>query len=401
VTIALPDGPFLGPPTARGMLRTSAGERHEMGTGSTAFEGATKTPLFAVHQQYGAKMGEFSGWVMPLEYAGTLSEHRAVREDVGVFDVSHLGKLWITGEGAERTIASSFTNDPYDLGDGESQYTLCCGEDGGIVDDLIVYRLHQEHFLAVPNAANTATVREHLRPAADEQGAEVRDATSPLVMLALQGPRALDVAHALFPDASSVPFRGVFELELGPSDHGWLCRTGYTGEPGVEILLPSLDAAGYFRRIVEEHDVTPVGLGARDTLRLEMGYPLHGQDLTPETDPYAAQLGWAVDLDRRPFRGQDALRRMAEQGPSRRLWGLRARGRGIPRPGMTVTRDGAEVGEVTSGTFSPVLEVGIGLGYLAPAVGPGDSVTVDVRGRDETFEVVRPPFVDADPRGER
>lgn len=366
--------------------------------GTTQFEGLVKTSLFTIHQQLGAKMVEFAGWAMPLEYQGTLVEHEAVRKSVGVFDVSHLGAIWITGEEAEAAVAATFTNDPAELAPSQSQYTLCCEENGGVVDDLIIYRIAPDHFLAVPNAANTPAVFAALSEAAEKHGATVQDDSRRLAMLAVQGSRALDLVDRLFPDVlPHVDYHGIGEIHLGPGDTGWLCRTGYTGEPGVELVLPGLDAPGIFRELIELGAV-PCGLGARDTLRLEMGYPLHGHELTRETDPFEAGLGWAVKLDRGEFRGRGSLRARREQGPRRRLAGLRARDRGIPRAGMAVHRDGQVVGTVTSGTFSPTLRAGIGLAYLVPGVETGDSVSVDVRGREHAFDVVEPPFVDRDPR---
>jgi aminomethyltransferase len=364
------------------------------------FEGLTKTSLFTVHEQLGARLVDFAGWAMPLEYEGTVSEHEAVREDVGVFDVSHLGRVWVTGGGAEATVAATFTNDPARLDDGGSQYTLCCSDDGGILDDLIVYRVAEDRFLTIPNAANHRTVRSALEEAAAEHGAEIDEATARTSMLAVQGRRSLEVLTELYPTAASkVPYRGIGRIDAGPSGEGWFCRTGYTGEVGAEIILPGHDAPGVLRELVEQYDVTPVGLGARDTLRLEMGYPLHGQDLTRETDPFEAQLAWAVRLERDHFRGRDALLAKADRGPARRLWGVRAADRGIPRAEMEVQVAGRAVGEVTSGTYSPTLRTGIGLAYLEAGLGPDDEVEVDIRGNAVSFGVVRPPFVDADPKG--
>ncbi|MFN2555734.1 MAG: glycine cleavage system aminomethyltransferase GcvT [Nitriliruptorales bacterium] len=371
-----------------------------MGAERTAqFEGLVKTSLFTVHQHLGAKIVGFAGWAMPLEYEGTLVEHEAVRNSVGVFDVSHLGAIWVTGEEAEATVSGTFTNDPTGLAPGQSQYTLCCDDNGGVVDDLIIYRIASDRFLTVPNAANTRAVLAALSDAAEQHGAKVQDDSRRLAMLAVQGPRSLDLVDQLFPNVlPHVDYRGIGEIDLGPSDTGWLCRTGYTGEPGVELVLPQVDAPGCFRELLEL-GAAPCGLGARDTLRLEMGYPLHGHELSVETDPFEAGLGWAVKLDRGAFRGREALQAEREQTPRRRLRGLRARDRGIPRSGMAVYRDGQVAGRVTSGTFSPTLRVGIGLAYLDPAIDVGDHVNVDVRGREYAFEVVDPPFVDRDPRG--
>lgn len=364
------------------------------------FEGLVKTSLFAIHEQLGARLVDFAGWAMPLEYEGTLAEHEAVRSDVGVFDVSHLGKLWITGDEAEQVVAATFTNDPTRLEDGRAQYTLLCADDGGVLDDLIVYRIASDHFLAVPNAANVRVVREALEAAAHERRAEIADDSTTLNILAIQGPRSLDVLDDLFPGVGrGVDYLGIARIHGGPSADGWLCRTGYTGEVGAELIVSELDAPGILRELVDVHDVTPAGLGARDTLRLEMGYPLHGQDITPRTGPYEARLGWAVRLQRDDFQGRDALVRLEEEGPSRLLRGLRAVDRGIPRAGMEVLHGDDVVGEVTSGTFSPTLRTGIGLAYLLIGTEPDDEVVVDVRGNRIPFRVTEPPFVEADPRG--
>ncbi len=359
--------------------------------------GATvPSPLLEVHEGLGARIVPFAGWRMPLEYEGTLAEHRAVREEVGVFDVSHLGTVWITGSDAQATVAATFTNDPASLSDGDSQYTLCCDDDGGIVDDLIVYRLSAERFLAVPNAANTAAVVHMLQASAEGRDAEVDDASRDWAMLAVQGPRSLDLVGEHFPGAvARVDHHQIGRLD---DDQGWLARTGYTGEIGVEILTASAPAADLFEALVAA-GASPCGLGARDTLRLEMGYPLHGNDLSRDTDPYEARLGWAVKLDRGEFRGRAALTERRQHGPHRRLWGLRAADRGIPRPGMEVRHDGDVVGRVTSGTFSPSLRVGIGLSYLSQGTGPGSEVTVDIRGRVRPFLVVKPPFIQRGPAG--
>ncbi len=357
-----------------------------------------KTSLHALHEELGARIAPFAGWGMPLEYEGTVSEHEAVRERVGVFDVSHLGSVWVEGPDAEDVVATSFTNDPTRLSDGRSQYTLCCDDDGGILDDLIVYRLAAERFLTVPNAANTRTVLGRLLKEADDRDATVTDASRQLAIVAVQGPDSLDLLGRLYPGVvAAVDHRGIATIDLGPSDEGWLCRTGYTGEVGAELVLPGSDAPGVFRELIDLGAV-PAGLGARDTLRLEMGYPLHGNDLGPDTDPYEARLSWAVKLDRDDFHGREALVASEQQAPARRLYGLRADDRGIPRRGMEVRADGDRVGEVTSGSYSPTLRTGIGLAYLDTPLGPGDDVTVDVRGNGLGFEVVDPPFVDRDPR---
>jgi aminomethyltransferase len=363
-----------------------------------------RTALTAHHEDAGATMAPFAGWSMPLRFAGTLAEHEAVRTTVGAFDVSHLGTVWIEGDDAEAVIAACFTNDPTRLDDLASQYTLCCDDEGGIVDDLIVYRLTAERWLAVPNAANTAEVVRLLAAEAERRAAEVRDESHDWAVLAVQGPGALDTLDGLGLElvglctvASDVDHLRLAEVRFD-GDRGVLARTGYTGEPGAELLVPNDRAGALWRRLLEA-GAEPCGLGARDTLRLEMGYPLHGNELSTETIPYEARLGWAVKLDRDPFRGQAALRAAKAAGVRRRLWGLVTDGRRLPRAGMPVLRAEEQLGTVTSGGFSPTLERGIALAYLDDPVDEGDEVAVDVRGSALACRVVRPPFVDRDPRG--
>jgi aminomethyltransferase len=362
-----------------------------------------RTALTDLHEAAGARLAPFAGWSMPIQFGGTVAEHEAVRSHVGVFDVSHLGTVWLDGPDAQDVIATTFTNDPARLDDGRSQYTLCCDERGGIVDDLIVYRLAADRWLAMPNAANAHAVVAALRDAASGRDVTIRDEHAGWAVLAIQGPASLDVvdravdAVADAPAAADVDHLAVAEVA---THHGplLLARTGYTGEIGAELLVPNALAADVWRAALDA-SATPCGLGARDTLRLEMGYPLHGNDLSTEVSPYEARLGWAVKLDRDDFRGHDALVAAKRQGPARRLFGLRVDGRRPPRAGMRV-RDGAmPVGTVTSGSFSPTLGCGIGLALLDHPVRPGDRVTLDVRGTDVDVEVVKPPFVERDPKG--
>jgi aminomethyltransferase len=363
-----------------------------------------RTALSGAHEDAGAAMAPFAGWNMPLRFAGTIAEHDAVRTAAGAFDVSHLGTVWLDGPDARAVVAASFTNDPTTLPDLCSQYTLCCDDDGGIVDDLIVYRLGPDRWLTMPNAANTAAVVATLTAAAEGRDVQVRDESRDWAVLAVQGPNALALLDGLELDLaglcdvpSDVAHLQLAELDLA-GEQGVLARTGYTGEPGAELLVPNTAAPALWARLLDA-GAEPCGLGARDTLRLEMGYPLHGNELSTDVNPYEARLGWAVKLDRDPFRGQDALRAAKAAGTTRRLLGLRTDGRRLARAGMRVVRDGADVGQVTSGGFSPTLERGIALAFLDTAVEPGDEVAVDVRGTPLPFEVVRPPFVDRDPRG--
>jgi aminomethyltransferase len=363
-----------------------------------------RTALTDLHVDAGAVMAPFAGWSMPLRFAGTIAEHEAVRTAVGAFDVSHLGTVWLEGPDACEVIAASVTNDPTTLRDLSSQYTLCCDDAGGIVDDLIVYRLGRDRWLTMPNAANTAAVVAALTAAAEGRDVQVRDESRDWAVLAVQGPGAMGLLDGLDLDlvglcdvASDVAYLQLAELALD-GERGVLARTGYTGEPGAELLVPNAVAPELWTRLLAA-GAEPCGLGARDTLRLEMGYPLHGNELSTDVNPYEARLGWAVKLDRGPFRGQAALRTAKEAGATRRLLGLRTDGRRLARSGMRVVRDGADVGQVTSGGFSPTLERGIALAYLDTGIEPGDEVAVDVRGTPLPFEVVRPPFVDRDPRG--
>ena len=348
------------------------------------------SPLHARHVALGAKLGDFGGWDMPIQYAGVLQEHTAVREDVGVFDVSHLGKGVVRGPGSVDFVNARLTNDLRRVGVGQAQYTLCCDDaTGGVVDDLIAYVRSEDEVFLIPNAANSSQVVQRLQADAPA-GLEVEDLHTTLAVLAVQGPRSTEVVQAL-----GLPTDHDYMSFTGADWQGRpvvVCRTGYTGERGYE-LLPRWDDAGELWDAVLALGVTPCGLGARDTLRTEMGYPLHGQDLSLEITPVQARSGWAVGWSKPEFWGREVLLREREQGPARLLRGLEALDRGIPRAHMAVSADGRVVGEVTSGTFSPTRKVGIGLALLDRAVEVGAEVTVDVRGRTSTMRVVTPPFV--------
>jgi aminomethyltransferase len=357
-----------------------------------------RSPLHERHAALGAKFAEFGGWTMPLEYAGggVLREHAAVREAVGVFDVSHLGKADVRGPGAARFVNACLTNDLDRISAGQAQYTMCCdAATGGVVDDLIAYRISDEHVLLVPNAANTAEVVRRLRAAAPA-GVEVTDRHLDFAVLAVQGPRSPRVLSAVGLPADHDYMSFVVTEHAGAPVI--VCRTGYTGERGYELVAPVAVAGALWDALLDAgaaEGIRPAGLAARDTLRTEAGYPLHGQDLSMDITPVQARAGWAVGWKKPGFWGRDALLAEREKGAHRLLWGLAALDRGIPRPHMTVRRDGAAVGEVTSGTFSPTRRVGIGLALLAAPDGPaeGDEVEVDVRGRTSRMRVVRPPFV--------
>jgi aminomethyltransferase len=357
-------------------------------------------PLEDRHRELGASFAEFSGWLMPVSYAGTVTEHNATRSAVGLFDVSHLGKALVRGPGAAEFVNSALTNDLHRIHPGKAQYTLCCTESGGVVDDLIAYYVSDDEIFLVPNAANTAAVVAALKSVAPE-GVTITDEHRSFAVLAVQGPLSADVLGGLglptdmdymaFDDAS---FSGVAVR---------VCRTGYTGEHGYE-LLPAWDEAGVvfdsLVSAVKEVGGELAGLGARDTLRTEMGYPLHGHELSADISPLQARCGWAIGWKKDAFFGRDALLAEKDAGPRRLLRGLRALGRGVLRPELTVLDGDKPVGVTTSGTFSPTLKVGIALALVDTAAGisEGQRVTVDVRGRPLECEVVNTPFVEAKTR---
>jgi aminomethyltransferase len=360
---------------------------------------ARRSPLHDRHVEAGAKFGDFSGWSMPLEYSGggVVAEHVAVRERVGVFDVSHLGTASVTGPGAADYLNSQLSNDLRRISPGKAQYTLCCTETGGVVDDLIVYLHADDRLLLVPNAANTEAVVSRLATEAPDD-VSVLNTHGQNAILAVQGPRSADTLAAMGLPVEH-PYFSFAETEWGGTPLT-VCRTGYTGEHGYELILPAAAAGDVWDAILEAGgpwDIKACGLGARDTLRTEMGYPLHGQDISLDITPVQARLGWAVGWKKDSFVGADALRAEREAGAARLVMGIRHSGRRIPRPGMLVYSGAIQVGVVTSGTFGPTAGVGIGLALLDRPYSPaGTFVELDLRGRREPFEVVKPPFVETD-----
>ena len=359
-----------------------------------------RPPLYDAHVSLGAKFGIFGGWSMPLEYAGggVLAEHAAVRQGVGLFDVSHLGKLLVSGEGAATYLNTRLTNDLARIGAGQAQYSLLCNNAGGVVDDLIAYRFGDDEVFLVPNAANAGAVADVLRDGLPG-GIEIANRHEDYVVLAVQGPASGDVMEALgLPTAMDYMAFETAEFSGQPLT---VCRTGYTGERGFELVTPNAAAESLWEAILaagQPFGMKPAGLGARDTLRTEMGYPLHGRDITPEINPIEAGLVWAVGWAKPSFDGADVLRHVRHDGPERRLCGIKAEARGIPRAGMAVVDAGDPakiLGEVTSGTFSPTLKTGIGLALVDASAQKPDSVGVQIRGRVEPFGVVKLPFVDS------
>ncbi|WGL50956.1 glycine cleavage system aminomethyltransferase GcvT [Nocardioides sp. BP30] len=363
------------------------------------------SPLHDRHVALGAKFGEFGGWSMPLEYGGAgggvVKEHTAVREAAGIFDVSHLGKATVRGAGAAAYVNATLSNDLRRIAPGKAQYTLCIDDlTGGIVDDLIAYYRSEEEVFLIPNAANTAEVVRRLAESAPE-GVQVSDQHRDFVVLAVQGPRSDEVLAAVgLPTGHD--YMSFVEAPLPGAAAGGtvvVCRTGYTGERGYEIVASNADAAPLWDALMSagaEFGLVPCGLGARDTLRTEMGYPLHGQDISPTINPLEGGVGWAVGWKKEAFWGREVLAPIKEAGPTRVLRGVLATGRGIPRPHMVVSlTPDLLVGEVTSGTFSPTLRKGIGLALVSTKVAPDAEIGIDVRGRREVFQLTSPPFVPA------
>ncbi|MGI8775434.1 MAG: glycine cleavage system aminomethyltransferase GcvT [Actinomycetota bacterium] len=352
---------------------------------------AKATPLLELHQELGAKLTEFGGWDMPLQYEGTVSEHHAVRERAGLFDVSHLGKLLLEGPGAEGALQRALTCDVAAIEVGAAKYALVLNDDAGCIDDVFLYRLAGDSWLVVPNASNTDAVADAIR----EAGGEPVDVWDRWAILALQGPRSFDVFTTVWPDsdAPSLALHRWAPLDLSGGD-GIVARTGYTGERGFEIYAPAAVAVEVARKLLDA-GAAPVGLGARDTLRLEMGYALYGHEIDAATDPLSAGLGWAVSWEQ-PFRGRDALAKIKADGPSKRLFGFKATDRGVPRQGYEVTQGDAVIGRVVSGNFSPSLQTGIAIAFAPADRWPeqGSEVAVQARGRSVAGVVVRPPFVE-------
>ena len=339
-----------------------------------------RTPLFDRHVALGARMVPFAGYEMPVQYEGVIEEHKAVRTDAGAFDVSHMGEIHVDGPTAQAFLQEMLSNDSDRLEDGLAQYTLLTNEFGGIVDDLIAYRLGLGQFYLVVNASNREPVFTWLKER-EPRGCEVRDASDEYGLVAVQGPRSLE--RLGLPDAPA------FTHAMGELDgiEVMIARTGYTGEAGVELCCAE-DDAGELWDAVMARGVTPCGLGARDTLRLEVCYPLHGNDITPETDAISAGLGWACALDTE-FTGVDVLRRIKEEGPRRKLAPFVMEERAVPRQGMPIEGGG----EVTSGTHSPMLDVGIGMGYVPSALASADTeLVIDVRGKPRRARVVKKPI---------
>lgn len=344
-----------------------------------------ETPLRSAHEHLGARFTNFGGWEMPLSYEGVIAEHMAVRRDVGVFDVTHLGRFRVSGTGATEVVRSQLCNDIAKIGPGRAQYTMALNVGGGVVDDIIVWRFTEDDYWIMPNGVNFDELLERFAGAA---GAETTAVQSDTVLLAVQGPGSAGVIERTL---GIVP--GRFRVVTGEFEGSpfWAAGTGYTGERGAEIAVPNERGEALLARILDSGAV-PCGLGARDTLRLEMAYPLWGQDLDEATTPLEAGLGWVVDLDH-DFVGRDAIVTQQSNGLRKKLVAFRTEDRRPPRHGYAL-RSGDSRGTVTSGNFSPVLEIGIGMGYLSPVPDQEGRLELEMRGDWRDVEQVDPPFLE-------
>ncbi len=353
-----------------------------------------RTPLYDTHVRAGARLVEFAGWEMPVQYAGVLAEHEAVRTRVGLFDVSHMGEVIFRGPRALEALTRAFTNDLSKIADGQAQYGCLCRESGGIVDDVVVYRRSADDLLVCVNAGNRKKDFEWL--SAHAGGADVRNESDDWAQLALQGPLAAQLLQRL----AKVNLSQLRSYRFASGEVAGIpclvARTGYTGEDGFELFCPSADGPRLWSALMETgkaEKIQPCGLGARDSLRLEMAYRLYGSDMDDSTTPLEAGLAWVVKLDKGEFVGRDALLRQREQGVARKLVGFTLTDPGIARHGYPVLQDGRKIGEVTSGTRSPTLEIPIGLAYVPTALAAeGSTFAVEIRGRSAAARVVKTPF---------
>ncbi|HEV3471955.1 MAG TPA: glycine cleavage system aminomethyltransferase GcvT [Actinomycetota bacterium] len=349
------------------------------------------SPLLDLHRELGAKLTAFGGWDMPLQYTGVIAEHTAVRTGVGIFDVSHLGKLLVSGPKAGERLQFAVTADVIALDVGRATYALVLTDEAGCVDDVFVYRLEGDLWLVVPNAANVEAVADRITG----DGVDVEDAWDRWAILAIQGPESFEAFEKVFPSstATDLKLHDWMPIDVSGAD-GLVARTGYTGERGFELYAPAESARWAFESLLEA-GCTPVGLGARDTLRLEMGYALYGHELALDINPLEAGLGWAVAWES-PFRGKEELLEIRSEGPARRLFGIVCRDRGVPRQGYPVYAADRVVGQVTSGNHSPTLQTGIALALgpreAVPEVG-AEKVAIEARGRMIAGDIVKPPFI--------
>ncbi|MGD0033642.1 glycine cleavage system aminomethyltransferase GcvT [Paenibacillus illinoisensis] len=356
-----------------------------------------RTPLYPLYQQYeGVRCIDFGGWELPVQFSGIQKEHEAVRERAGLFDVSHMGEFTVQGEQAEAFLQKLTTNDVTTLVPGQAQYTLMCYPDGGVVDDLLVYKLEDQHYMLVVNASNIdkdwAWLQEHM-----VSGVSMTNDSAETALLALQGPLAADIIGKVTDTDVSIiePFRFVQNAEVCGVKL-LLSRTGYTGEDGFELYVQADQAAAVWNGLMEagaDHGLVPAGLGARDTLRFEAKLPLYGQELSPTISPLEAGVGMFVKLNAGPFIGHEALLQQKNDGPARKLVGIEVLERGIPRPHYPIYAEGVQIGEVTTGTQSPTLKRNLGLALInSQYAALGTPLEIEIRGKKLKAEVVKTPF---------
>ncbi|MFC0439250.1 glycine cleavage system aminomethyltransferase GcvT [Kutzneria buriramensis] len=354
------------------------------------------TPLHDVHTRLGAKFTDFAGWQMPLRYTGDVAEHTAVRSCAGLFDLTHMGEIVLSGPQAGQALDYALVGHASAIGVGRARYTMICADDGGILDDLIVYRTGEQEYLVVANASNAALVAGELVDRAEDFDTEVRDASADYALIAVQGPKATGILAPLTPtDLATVKYYASYPTTVAGRP-ALLARTGYTGEDGFELFVAPGDAEAVWAAVAASDDIIPCGLSCRDTLRLEAGMPLYGNELTAELTPYAAGLGRVVKLDKpSDFVGRAALAKASAETPARKLVGLVTESRRSPRHGYPVVdpADGARIGEITSGAPSPTLGHPVAMAYVdADRAVPGSALAVDIRGTITPVDVVELPF---------
>lgn len=357
-----------------------------------------RTPLYEMHVKHGAKLVSFSGWEMPLSYSGVTDEHSAVRNTAGLFDVSHMGRFELSGPGTETFLAYMTPSPLHKIPRGGALYSMLLNDAGGIIDDIYLYKRGVDRYLMIVNAANRAKALKWLRKHLTENGPTLQDVTEETALIALQGPKSWEILQRIIPfSKTEIALRKFVEVELVPVRGAkvLIARTGYTGEKGYELVIPAEHAVATWEALMEagaEFPLKPAGLGARDTLRLEMGYPLYGQEMDENTTPVEASLARFVDFEK-DFIGKERLLEQKSAGVRRKLLGFELMVRGIPRAGHLIYSDQKEVGRVTSGNYAPSLKKGIGMGYVDVAYSePGSELLVDIRGKVSAALVVKKPF---------
>ncbi|MBT3923153.1 MAG: glycine cleavage system aminomethyltransferase GcvT [Nitrospinaceae bacterium] len=356
-----------------------------------------RTPVNAIHKELGGKLVPFAGWEMPIQFQGVIQEHQSVREGVGIFDVSHMGEIEIQGPSAKKLIQHLVTNDIESMQDNQALYTLMCLENGGVVDDLLVHRFSDDHYFLCVNASNSDKDFQWIMQNAGSYDATIRNTSQNTAQFAIQGKHSVALLQKICDTSLDEIEYYHFKKAKIHQFESIIARTGYTGEDGFEVYIDADHAEAVFRAILDagkEFDLQPIGLGARDTLRMEMGYALYGNEINETSKPFEAGLGWVIKLGKEDFIGKAELKKQKLAGNKRKLVGIRLLGRGVLRPHYRILKNGAPVGELTSGTFSPSLNTGIGLCYVSTECAePGTQLEVEIRKLKVPAEVVKPPFL--------